>query len=585
MNYDLILEELGEFGAWQKMVAVLLWLPAIIDGVEIMLASVTGLSPNQLRCKYDLCNNDDGSFFPEYDSDFENNDNILYKFYPKKDDAPDFCSHYQIQPDADGFCDFENPTIWTNVTKKCGTDSTYYYDKFDMDNSYITDFDIVCDKEIMLPIVNSLFMIGLMAGSFIFGVASDKFGRKAVLIPAIICAAGGSLIQGFMPEFYSFTLFRLIAGAGAEGCFLIPFVLSMEVVGVKERLPLLSWVSYSTLLANFLSVPLAGGEALVSSFGYFIKQWKTLQYIMSGICLSFVLIYFLLPESPRWLISNGKYKEARTLMEKAAKRNGVKISEHLLADPGKSSVEGAESGLPEKSDDVETVKAGKDASEYGLSDMFHPSVWKISLVLFVCWPVITLLYYGISFAAEKFHLGGEDPFLGMILVSLIEVPAYLFLIVTQDAAGRKPLFVMCMLLPGVACLIAAFLPDGIFQTILVLFAKFGISAAFNLTYVYTIELYPTNIRNSAVGICSTMARFGGIAAPWISVYLPDQGSLPVWVPLFIYGITAFIGGSLALILPDTIGHSLPDTFEDLEYIKAHSKPMWKCATSQKEEES
>jgi len=430
-----------------------------------------------------------------------------------------------------------------------------------------------------------LFMVGLMAGSFIFGVLSDKYGRKTVLIPAIICAAGGSLAQAFMPEFYSFTLFRLIAGAGAEGCFLIPFVLSMEVVGVKERLPLLSWVSYSTLLANFLSVPLAGGEAVVSAFGYFIKQWKTLQMIMSGICLSFAVIYFVVPESPRWLISNGKYAQAKTLMEKAAKKNGVKLSEHLLADPGKTTEEGAEAGLPEKSAVNDSAKPEKDAIEYGISDMFHPSVWKISLVLFVCWPVITLLYYGISFAAEKFHLGGEDPFLGMILVSLIEIPSYLFLIVTQDAVGRKPLFVMCMLLPGVACIAAAFIGDGAFQIILVLFAKFCISAAFNLTYVYTIELYPTNIRNTAVGICSTMARFGGIAAPWIGVYLPDQGALPEWVPLFIFGLTAFIGGTLALILPDTIGHSLPDTFEDLEYIKANSKPMWKCATSQKEEES
>jgi len=419
-----------------------------------------------------------------------------------------------------------------------------------------------------------LFMIGLMAGSFGFGVLSDKFGRKNTLIAAIICSAGGSLLQAFMPEFYSFTLFRLIAGAGAEGCFLIPFSMSMEMVGIKERVPCLPWVSYSTLLANFLSVPLAGGEALVSAFGYFIKKWKTLQIIMSAICLSFSLTYFLIPESPRWLISNGRYKEAKALMEKAAKRNKKEISKHLLEEPAKDVEEEA----------TKSTEAPKDDGQYGIRDMFHPSVWKITIVLFVCWPVITLLYYGISFAAEKFHLGGEDPFLGLILVSLIEIPSYLFLIVAQDVAGRKPLFVMCMLLPGISCIIAAFLGEGTFQIILVLFAKFCISAAFNLTYVYTIELYPTNIRNTAVGLCSTMARFGGIAAPWIGVFLPEQGSLPEWVPLFIFGLTAFIGGSLALMLPDTIGHSLPDTFEDLEYIKANSKPMWKCATGKKEEE-
>jgi len=422
--------------------------------------------------------------------------------------------------------------------------------------------------------------VGLMAGSFIFGVLSDKLGRRNTLIPAIICSAGGSLIGAFMPEYFSFVLFRMIAGAGAEGCFLIPFVLSMEVVGIKERVPFLPWVSYSTLLANFLSVPLAGGEASVAAFGYFIKKWRTLQWVMSVICLSFALIWFIVPESPRWLISNGKYMDARLLMEKAAKRNKVKISEHLLQPPSADEENGEEE---ESKKEKATEVTAKDDAQYGLGDLFHPSIRKITLVLFVCWPVITLLYYGITFASEKIHLGGEDAFLGMILVSLIEIPSYLLLIVSQDVLGRKPLFVMCMLLPGVGCIIAAFLDEGILFTILVLISKLAISAAFNLTYVYTIELYPTNIRNSAVGICSTIARFGGIAAPWIGVYLPDQGSLPGWVPLFIFGMTAFIGGSLALLLPDTIGFSLPDTFEDLENIKKNSKPMWKLATTKKDE--
>lgn len=45
--------------------------------------------------------------------------------------------------------------------------------------------------------------------------------------------------------------------------------------------------------------------------------------------------------------------------------------------------------------------------------------------------------------------------------------------------------------------------------------KFGIAAAFAIIYLYTGELHPTEIRSTAVGLCSTMARFGGIAAPQV----------------------------------------------------------------------
>jgi len=560
MNYDLILEELGEFGYWQIGIALLLWLPSAIDGIQILMFSVVGISPKRFRCKLKECSNDDGTYFPVDDS----------LLYPTTDSGdPDYCQYFKPIPQPDGTCNFGNLAVDNKTSYSCQSDDTYYYDSFEMDSSVITDFNIVCDRNILNPSVNSFFMIGLMAGSFLFGVLSDKYGRRNMLVVAIICSAGGSLAGAFMPEYYSYVLFRMIAGAGAEGCFLIPFTLSMEVVGIKERVPCLPWVTYNTLLANFISVPLAGGESLISALGYALKDWRTLQWVSSAGCLAVSVIWFLLPESPRWLISNEKYKEAKALVLKAGKRNGVKISEHLLEAPNQGTNE---------SKDIEKVEEKPDDGQYSLSDLFHPSIRIITVAMFVCWPVITLLYYGISYSVDKIHLT-DDVFLSYILISLIEIPSYLFLVVMMDVWGRKPLFVFSMLVPGVACICAAFLKEGVVFMILVLVGKFCASAAFNITYMYTAELFPTNIRNSAIGICSTMARFGGIAAPWIAVYLPDEGSLPDWVAYTVFGVLGAVGGLLAILIPDTIGFPLPDTFEDLEEIKKNSKPMWRCVGS------
>ena len=62
---------------------------------------------------------------------------------------------------------------------------------------------------------------------------------------------------------------------------------------------------------------------------------------------------------------------------------------------------------------------------------------------------------------------------------------------------------------------AAFMEDGTLKTSLALIGKFGASAAFGTVCLYTAELYPTQIRSTAIGMCSMMARIGGFAAPQV----------------------------------------------------------------------
>merc|ERR1719348_2890651 len=105
----------------------------------------------------------------------------------------------------------------------------------------------------------------------------------------------------------------------------------------------------------------------------------------------------------------------------------------------------------------------------------------------------------------------NNVYLSFILVSLIEIPSHLLTPLAIDVLGRKPLFFLTQFIPGICCITAAFLTPGtaIFA-ILTLGAKLGAAAAFNVTFMYTAQLYPTSIRNSAVGTCSTIARLGGM---------------------------------------------------------------------------
>ena len=85
-----------------------------------------------------------------------------------------------------------------------------------------------------------------------------------------------------------------------------------------------------------------------------------------------------------------------------------------------------------------------------------------------------------------------------------------------------------------------------------------VSAQSYIVFVYTAELYPTIIRNSAVGACSLFANVGGVFAlvlqPLSEYYLP--------APMLIMGVSVFVSGLLALFLPETVGNRLPETMDE-----------------------
>merc|ERR1712107_715064 len=88
------------------------------------------------------------------------------------------------------------------------------------------------------------------------------------------------------------------------------------------------------------------------------------------------------------------------------------------------------------------------------------------------------------------------------------------------------------------------------QMFLSLLGKFGAAAAFSIVFLYTAELFPTPIRNQAVGACSLVARIGGVFA----LLLDNLKVFWLPAPVFIMGVVATVAGSLAIFFPETLGH-------------------------------
>ena len=224
---------------------------------------------------------------------------------------------------------------------------------------------------------------------------------------------------------------------------------------------------------------------------------------------------------------------------------------------------------------INTMFLPYGGGEYGVKDLFNKTCLRFTLSLFIIWPAFGLLFFGLTLASGKINVT-SDHHLSFILVCLIEIPACFLFPLLMDIWGRKPLITICLLIPGISCIIGAFYQSGWLFTVMILIAKMGVTGGWNVAMIFTAELYPTPIRNTALGVCSTVCRLGAVLAPWVAVYLPDQDSLPQWFPLLIFGVVAIIGSLVSLTLPETLGSPLPDSFEDVERIKMKNKSMWQC---------
>ena len=99
-----------------------------------------------------------------------------------------------------------------------------------------------------------------------------------------------------------------------------------------------------------------------------------------------------------------------------------------------------------------------------------------------------------------------------------------------------------------------------------LFGKLCITFSFAVVYLYSAELFPTEIRTTGIGSCSTVGRLGGILAPFVGDLAKPHNLDNPYIPVVIFGLSALLAGIVSLKLPETKGRKLPDTVEEAEQL-------------------
>ncbi|XP_037656949.1 solute carrier family 22 member 5 isoform X4 [Choloepus didactylus] len=281
-------------------------------------------------------------------------------------------------------------------------------------------------------------------------------------------------------------------------------------------------------------------------------DWKaplTISLFFVGVLLgSFIsgqLSDRFIPESPRWLISQGRFKEAEVIIHKAAKINGI-VAPTIIFNPS----------------ELQDLSSKKKQSHNILDLLRTRNIQMVTVMSIILWMTISVGYFGLSLDTPNLH---GDIFLNCFLSAVVEVPAYVVAWVLLQYLPRRYSMATALFLGGSVLLFVQLVPADLFYlaTVLVMVGKFGVTAAFSMVYVYTAELYPTVVRNMGVGVSSTASRLGSILSPYF-VYL---GAYDRFLPYILMGSLTILTAILTLFLPESFGTPLPDTIDQMLRVK------------------
>jgi len=453
--------------------------------------------------------------------------------------APDYqmrpsqCNMYNVTPETlTSFLDGGVETRNATPTVSCRDVSGYTYDKTEFDNTAVSDFDWVCDIGQRATDLYTWGTVGLIVGTAFFSAFADWKGRKPAFFAATAIVLVFQLAKiGLAHDYAAYVAVKVIAFFAMLPLFQSPLNIITEMCNIEQR----------GFVIGVACIAWAIGGMLLPLIGYLLPSWKELT-ALSVVPMAFVFLTFkILPESPRWLLTSGRLNDAERVIREIAKVNKAQVPKDL------------EQRLKAM------VSKSKEKS-YGYLTLFS----SVTMTLRTIWTCVAFTASAFIYYQLMINIGnmGGNTFMNMFLLSLVEGPGSLVGVAAADWLGRRWTHAGILFINAVCFFILTWIvqdPTLVpLVTVLCMVVKFNISATFTVAYVQAMEVFPTTVRQSGIGIATLVSQMISIGGPYV-IYL---GATDLRLPYLVMFLICCAGTVATALLPETAGRSLPETMAD-----------------------
>jgi SP family arabinose:H+ symporter-like MFS transporter len=329
----------------------------------------------------------------------------------------------------------------------------------------------------------AVVLVGCMFGAGLAGPISDRIGRRRFMLASAVLFLVSAVGCALPRTITAFLAFRFVGGLGIGSAAVLSPLYIAEIAPARVRGALVSVnqlaIVTGILLAYFVNWVFAGAGP---------ANWRWM-YAMGAVpSVLFFLLLLGVPESPRWLVKNGREDEARTVLTRA------------------DTAQAAAAGIRE-------IKDTLALEEGSFRELFRPAFRRpllLAVVLAVFQQITginAILYYaprifeGAGF--ERMSAIGQSAVVGLVNM-LFTVVAILL----ADRAGRRPLLLVATAGMGVSLVLLGaafrfpFLPASALLFVILLYIAFFASAMGPLVWVVMAEIFPIKVRGAAMGLAT-----------------------------------------------------------------------------------
>ena len=280
--------------------------------------------------------------------------------------------------------------------------------------------------------VSSLTLTATLA-MMVSGPLSDRFGRRNILFVAAVLYAISAIASALAPSFGILVVARMIGGFGVGASLIIAPLYIAEIAPPQMRGQMVSFNQLNIVIGitvafftNYLILQFADSPAAwTQSLGFEGNEWRWMLGLETMPAVLYFVGLFFVPQSPRWLVMQGRHDEALPIMKMAV---------------------GNVAAMQELSEIQASMEKEKDMEKGSIKDLFVPAmklVITIGVVIGILQQITginSVFFYAPTIFAQS-GIGTDASFVQAIFVGVINLVFTLAAIALIDRLGRKPLLV------------------------------------------------------------------------------------------------------------------------------------------------